>query len=116
MTTLDAGIIVITLIFLVRGIMIGFSRQIASIAALGVGFVAAGRYYGHFSRYLSNFISEPQLAFIVTYALVFVVTYVLVILLGILAKKVMQISFLSWFDTLLGGLLGFAKAIFLNTQ
>jgi membrane protein required for colicin V production len=115
MTTLDAGIIIITLFFLVRGIWIGFTRQVASLAALAIGYVAAGHYYNHFSGYLAKFISEPQLAFIITYALVFVVTYVLVILLGIVGKKVMQISFLGWFDKLLGGIFGLAKAVFINT-
>lgn len=115
MTTLDAGIIIITLFFLVRGVWIGFTRQVASIAALAIGYVAAGHYYSHFAGYLTKYISEPQLTFIVTYALVFVITYILVILLGIVGKKVMQISFLGWFDTMLGGVFGLAKAIFINT-
>lgn len=115
MTTLDAGVIILTLIFLVRGIMIGFARQIAALAALAIGFVAAGRYYKEFSHYTKEYITEPQLAFILTYALVFVSTYILVILGGMVVKKVMQVSFLGWFDRTLGGILGLAKAIFINT-
>lgn len=115
MTTLDAGVIIITLIFSLRGIMIGFARQIAALAALSIGFVAAGRYYNQFSLYTKEYISEPQLNFVLTYALVFIATYALVIVIGMVVKKVMQVSFLGWFDRTLGGIFGFAKATFLNT-
>jgi len=115
MTTLDAGVIVITLIFLIRGLMIGFVRQIASLSALSIGFIAAGHYYGRFSHLLKGYINEPQLTFILTYALVFIISYVGIILAGIALKKVMQISFLGWFDRTMGGVFGFAKALFLNT-
>lgn len=115
MTTIDTGVIIITLIFLVRGIWIGFIRQLAALAALFIAFLAAGRYYNQLSSYITRFISEPQIAFIVTYALVFLISYVLIVLLGIVLKKVMQISFLGWFDKLLGGIFGFAKAVFLCT-
>jgi len=115
MTTLDAGVIIITLIFLTRGIMIGFVRQIASLAALSSGFIIAGHYYHQFAQYAKAYISEPQLAYIITYGLVFVVSYILIILAGILTKKVMQVSFLGWFDRTLGGVFGLAKAVLVNT-
>lgn len=115
MTTLDAGLIILCVLFIGRGIWIGFFRQLAAIAALFIGFIAAGYYYAAFSEYINKFISETQLAFIITYALIFVVTYAMVIILGILLKKVMQISFLGWFDKLLGGIFGFLKAAFICT-
>jgi len=115
MTILDAGVIIITLLFLVRGIWIGFIRQLAALAALFLAFVAAGQYYTRFSVFITRFITEPQLAFIITYILVFLATYVLIILLGLALKKVMQITFLGWFDKLLGGIFGFAKAVFVCT-
>lgn len=115
MTALDAGVIIITLLFLIRGIWIGFIRQLAALAALFIAFIAAGQYYSQLSIYITKFISEPQLAFIITYASVFLVSYVLIVLLGLLLKKVMQISFLGWFDKLLGGIFGFAKAAFICT-
>ncbi len=115
MTTLDAGVIIITLLFLIRGVWIGFIRQLAALAALFIAFIAAGQYYGQLSVFITPFITEPQLAFIITYALVFLLTYILIVLLGLLLKKVMQISFLGWFDRLLGGIFGFAKAAFICT-
>ena len=42
MTTLDAGVIIITLLFLIRGVWIGFIRQLAALAALFIAFARGG--------------------------------------------------------------------------
>jgi len=115
MTALDIGVVVIVTFFLARGLWIGFARQLAFLLALSLGYLAAGTYYPLWSRYLSS-VANPQLRFVLTYALLFFTTYVLVMLLGIVCKKVMQISFLGWFDRLLGGVFGLAKAVFLSTM
>jgi len=112
MTALDIGVIVVAVFFLARGVWIGFIRQFAFLLALSLGYVAAGTYYASWSQHLSQ-IKNPQLRFVVTYALVFFTTYVLIMLLGVGLKKVMQISFLGWFDRLLGAVFGVGKAIFI---
>ena len=114
MTALDIGVITVVVFFLARGVWIGFIRQIAFLLALFLGYVAAGTYYPAWSRYLSQ-IGNPQLRFLVTYALLFFTTYVLIMLLGLGLKRVMQISFLGWFDRLLGAVFGLTKAIFITT-
>jgi membrane protein required for colicin V production len=114
MTALDIGVIVVTGFFLARGIWIGFIRQIAFLLALFLGYAAAGTYYPSWSQHLSQ-IANPQLRFVVTYGLLFFSTYVAIMLLGIGLKKVMQISFLGWFDRLMGGVFGLVKAIFITT-
>lgn len=112
MTALDIGVIVVTAFFLARGVWIGLIRQLAFLLALFLGYVAAGTYYSSWSQHLSQ-VENPQLRFVVTYALVFFTTYVLIMLLGVGLKKVMQISFLGWFDRLLGAFFGLGKAIFI---
>lgn len=115
MTALDIGVVVIVTFFLARGLWTGFVRQLAFLLALSLGYLAAGTYYPVWSRYLSS-VANPQLRFVLTYALLFFTTYVLVMLLGMVGKRVMQISFLGWFDRLLGGVFGLAKAVFLATM
>ncbi len=114
MSVLDIGVIVVTIIFLVRGAWIGFFRQLAFFAALFMGYAVAGIYYTQLSQHV-QWINDPQLRFVVTYAVLFIVTYVFVILLGFGLKKVMQISFMGWFDRMLGGIFGLAKAVFIST-
>lgn len=110
MTAIDFGVIAIILIFLVRGIWIGFIRQLASLAALILGYLFAGRYYEQISPRLSSVISSPQLSFLVTYALLFLAVFVGVLALGYVLKKVMSLSLLGWFDRFMGGIFGLVKA------
>jgi membrane protein required for colicin V production len=115
MTALDIGVIVITVLFLVRGIWIGFVRQIAFVLALSMGYLAAGANYNLFSKHIIKWISDPQLRFVITYTVLFLATYVIIMLLGAGLKKVMQVTFLGWFDRLMGGVFGLAKAAFIST-
>lgn len=115
MTALDIGVIVVIAFFLTRGVWIGFVRQIAFILALSLGYVAAGSYYPELSQHLTT-IQTPQLRFVVTYGVLFFTTYVVIMVLGLGLKKVVQISFLGWFDRLLGGVFGLCKAVFIATM
>jgi len=110
MTAIDFGVIAIILVFLVRGIWIGFVRQLASLAALILGYLFAGRYYEQISPRLSSVISSPQLCFLVTYALLFLAVFLGVMALGFVLNKVMSLSLLGWFDRFMGGMFGLVKA------
>ncbi|MFH1215894.1 MAG: CvpA family protein [Pseudomonadota bacterium] len=114
MSLLDALIIVLLVIFLTRGIWTGLVRQIASIAALIIGFVIAGRYYGESASFVTPFISNQQAGFFVAYLLLFAASFGAVILLGFFLKQVITLSLLGWFDKFLGGVLGLAKAYLLS--
>lgn len=114
MSTLDAIIIIILALFLSRGIWTGFIKQVASIAALLIGFVVAGRFYGESSRLVIPFIDNQQAGFFIAYTLLFLLAFAAVILAGILLKKVVTLSLLGWFDRLLGGILGLIKGIFIS--
>ncbi len=115
MTALDAGVIAIIALFLARGIWVGLIRQLASIAALILGYIIAGRYYQESSSLLSSFIPSPQIGFLVTYGLIFAGVFAVVIGLGYLLKKVVTISLLGWFDRMMGGLFGLSKALIIVT-
>ena len=110
MTAIDFGVIAIMLIFLVRGIWVGFIRQLASLAALILGYLFAGRYYEQISPRLSFLFPSPQISFLVTYALLFIAVFVGVLAIGYVLKKVMSLSLLGWFDRFMGGLFGLVKA------
>ncbi|MBU0909795.1 MAG: CvpA family protein [Proteobacteria bacterium] len=114
MSILDAVIIITIVIFLTRGIWIGFVRQLASIAALIIGFVVAGRFYGESADFVLPFINNQQAGFFIAYIFLFVVTFAAVILLGFIFRQIMSLSLLGWFDKLLGGLLGLTKAMFVS--
>jgi membrane protein required for colicin V production len=111
---LDAIIVIVVLLFLSRGIWVGFIKQIASIAALLIGFIVSGRYYGESANLIIPFIDNKQVGFFITYVFLFSLSFFSVIVLGILLKKVITISLLGWFDRFLGGFLGLAKGVFVS--
>ena len=113
LTSFDIAVLLISAILIAHGIWVGCIRQLASILALVVGFVAAGRLCNDFYHTILPFISSPNLAFIISYLLLFIAIYLAVILLGMGLKKVVDIALLAWFDRVLGGLLGAAKALFI---
>lgn len=112
MNLLDAVVLLILLVFLARGIWVGLVRQLASLVALVLGFIAAGRYCQQFGAVLESYLPS-RLSFFITYALLFLLVYLAIIALGFGLRKVMSISLLGWFDRLMGGVFGFGKAVLL---
>ncbi len=113
-TLFDILVALICLVFLVRGIWVGFVRQLATIAALFLGFYLAGRYHREIYDLVLPFLNSRQLAFVLTYLIIMLLIYVAGVLLGLLLKKVMTLSMLTWFDRLLGGIFGLGKGFFVS--
>jgi membrane protein required for colicin V production len=114
MTSIDSAIILIISLLTARGVWTGFVRQAAFIAALVLAFMVAGRYYSHYSGFLGQFISTPQLAFMLTYMLLFIMVYLGVVFSGLGLKKVMKVSMLGGFDRFMGGIFGMGKGMFIT--
>lgn len=113
MSPLDAIALIILGGFIIRGIWVGFIRQVASLVALILGFLVAGHYYGESLPLISNVIHNKQLGFLVTYALIFCLVFIITLFIGIGCKKVAQLILLDWFDKTMGGILGATKGFFL---
>lgn len=114
MTILDISVGIILLLFLARGVWTGFIRQTASILALLLGFIVAGRFYGESGLFILPYLNNKQLGFFISYLLIFLVVFLLVHLLGLLLKKVISIALLDWFDRTLGGFFGGVKGVCLS--
>lgn len=113
MSSLDIIVLIVLGVFIARGIWIGFIRQLASLIALVLGFVIAGRYYDQSAQLISPLIQNQQLGFLVTYGVIFIMVFLTTIVIGIVFRKVAQLVLLGWFDKSLGGLFGAAKGMFL---
>ncbi|MCF6290443.1 MAG: CvpA family protein [Desulfobacterales bacterium] len=113
-TLFDILVALICLIFLVRGVWVGFVRQLATIAALFLGFYLAGRYHREIYDLVLPFLDSRQFAFVLTYLIILLLIYVGGVLLGLLLKKVMTLTLLTWFDRLLGGVFGLGKGFFVS--
>jgi len=114
-TAFDVLALLIFLAFVVRGIWIGFIKQISSLAAMIGGFVLAGYFDNEFYHLILPFIDNSQTAFILTYILLFALFFYLIKLVGLGLKKVMDVTLTVWFDRTVGGIFGFIKGVFLTT-
>ena len=114
-TAFDILVLLIFLGFVVRGVWIGFIRQISSLVAMIGGFVLAGYFDNEFYHLILPFIDNSQTAFILTYLLLFAAFFFFIKLVGLGLKKVMDVTLTVWFDRTIGGIFGFIKGVFLTT-
>ena len=111
-TAFDILVLVIFLAFLVRGVWIGFIRQISSLVALIGGFVLAGYFDNDFYRFVLPYLKNSHITFLITYVVLFVVFFFVIKLAGLGLRLVMDLSLVAWFDRTVGGIFGVIKGIF----
>lgn len=108
-TSFDVIVALLIILFLVRGAWIGFMRQLAAFLALVGSYWIAGQYNGEIVPYVSGFVENPKLVFLICFGLLFMASAIVFTLLGKLLHRVMEITLLGWFDKLLGLMLGIVK-------
>ncbi len=111
----DYSIAGILAIFLLRGLCIGFVRQLAAAAALVGSCWLAGAYAGQALPLLEPYLPPPDELVIqpaVLFWLSFGGLYLLVMLVFTLIGTMLKVKLLGWTDRMAGGLLGLARGAF----
>lgn len=107
---IDLGIIVMFLIFLVRGFQQGLIRQTMALLGLLLGLKIASDQYQFLSTYVqTNFALSQSWANIVSFALILIVVVLVVNLIGWLLHGLTKVLFLSFIDRIVGAILGLVK-------
>jgi membrane protein required for colicin V production len=114
-TSFDVIVVLIFLLFIIRGTWIGFMRQFAVFLALIASYLLAGSYTGLMMPHVSTFIANPKVVFYISFALLFVLGSVFMFLTGKVLRLVMEVTMAGWFDRTLGMVLGLMKAIFVTS-
>jgi len=110
LTFFDLVVAVLFLLFMVRGIWIGFVRQLAAFFALVGSYVIAGQYADRILPWTEGFVDNPKVTFFVSFAILFMVAALAFTLMGKVLHRFLQITLMGWLDRLIGLLLGCAKA------
>lgn len=110
LTYFDLVVACIFLFFLVRGLWIGFMRQLAAFLALVGSYYLAGQYASEILPFTERFVDNPKLTFFISFALIFLVAAIVFTLIGKVLHRFMQITLLGWLDRFSGMLLGGVKA------
>jgi membrane protein required for colicin V production len=106
----DLVIAVLFLIFLIRGLWIGFMRQLAAFFALVGSYYLAGQYAARILPFTERFVDNPKWTFLVSFALIFIVAALVFTFIGKVLHRFMQITLLGWLDRISGLILGGVKA------
>ncbi|MHB8790016.1 MAG: CvpA family protein [Desulfobulbaceae bacterium] len=114
-TSFDVIVVLLFLLLLIRGTWIGFMRQLAFFLALIGSYLLAGQYTGQLMPHVGGFIENPKAVFFVSFGLLFLLSGFVLMLLGKVLSLVMEVSLVSWFDRMLGFLLGLVKAVFVTS-
>ncbi len=113
LTTYDIVVLGIIALLIARGLWLGMLKQVTGLLALYFAYFIASRYSTLLTPLLSDFSDNPKVVFITSCIISFVVTYVAIMLIGKGLSYVLKLTITSWFDRILGGLVGFAKAAIL---
>ncbi|MBU1568096.1 MAG: CvpA family protein [Proteobacteria bacterium] len=112
-TLYDLVVIGLFVLLIGRGLWLGLLKQVTGLLALYLAFFAAGQYHDRIFPFLRDISTNPKVIFLTSYVLLFIATYVVVMLCGKALSFVLKLTITSWFDSLLGALVGFAKAVIL---
>ena len=110
---LDIFLGILMLITLVRGLWVGLSRSIASLAGVLLGFWFSIHFYYAFSQKIIPFIKNELWASLLSFLILFFLVYTAFFILGIMLHSLLKALKLKWIDRLMGGVVGFAKGLLL---
>jgi membrane protein required for colicin V production len=110
LTYFDFAIAFIFFFFLVRGLWIGFMRQLAAFFALVGSYYLAGQYAARILPFTEKFVDNPKVTFLVSFAIIFLIAALVFTLIGKVLHRIMQITLLGWLDRASGLVLGGVKA------
>jgi membrane protein required for colicin V production len=113
LTGYDLVVLVIFGLLVLRGIWLGFLKQVTGLIGLYAGYIVAGQYHDRVTPFLLQISKNPKVIFFASYAVVFIATYIGVLLVGRVVAFMMKLTFTGWLDKILGGVLGGAKALLL---
>jgi membrane protein required for colicin V production len=116
MNWVDAIIVIILIIGLIKGLANGFVRGLFGLVALVLGIaIAAGSYAQVTEALFFRLPMGEQGQNIVSFLLVFLIVMLLVSILGNIISRALKLAALGWIDRLAGGVLGvFMACLFIG--
>jgi membrane protein required for colicin V production len=106
MNLLDILIVSTLIYFVVKGVIRGFVREVASLAGVILGIVIASRYQAEVTKFIEQFLNPGPYLPLIGFVVVFAAVLVACNLLGWLIRMILRKAPLGWVDRILG--LGFA--------
>jgi membrane protein required for colicin V production len=111
MTWVDYAVIVVLAASIGWGFWRGFVREVLSILAWVVGFLAANLFAGPLAEHMPQRIQSPELRVLAAFLLIFVLAFALTSLVGLIFAKFVRAMGLAELDRTLGALFGLGRGL-----
>ena len=111
---LDCILAVIVVASVVTAIMKGFVQELISLASvlLGLGIAAFG--YPRAAVWFDDITKSHEIALGLGFLVLFVGTLIVGALVGMVARKLMKVVGIQWFDRFLGGIFGLVRGVLVD--
>lgn len=118
MNFIDLTILIVVILFSIRGLIRGFVLEITSLVGLLVGYLTAMLFLDQVTNlFLILFPSLPRTVLqIISFLILFIGSNLLLKLLAQLLTKTLKLALLGWLNRLLGGLAGLVKSVILMSM
>lgn len=113
MNLLDLVIVSTVLFLVVKGLLRGFIRELASLAGLILGILLGNQFQPEMTLYLKSYLPWMDYLPLLSFAVLFTLIFIACNLMGFLLKLLFSKAFLGWLDRALGVCLALAKGVIL---
>jgi len=111
MTWLDYAALALLAASILWGVWRGLVREVISVAAWVLAFLAANLFAGPLGEQLPKALPTPEIRVLVAFIAVFVATLAVGTLFGLLLSRLAKVAGLGGLDRALGGVFGLARAL-----
>nr|WP_320114931.1 CvpA family protein [uncultured Desulfuromonas sp.] len=113
MNGLDIAILIILVLFVIKGALRGLIKELCSLIGLVMAAVIAFHYYTPLAEKLAAMSQLPlQLCVIITLVLLFVATMIIFTVIGAVLSRFIRLLFLGGFNRVLGALFSLLQGTF----
>jgi membrane protein required for colicin V production len=111
MTWVDYAVIAVMAVSVLWGVLRGLIREVMSLGAWVIAFLAANLLAGPMAEYMPQAISRPEARVLAAFVCVFLSVLIITTLFGLILSRVAKAVGLGGVDRVLGGLFGAARGL-----
>jgi len=111
MTWVDYAVIAVMAVSILWGVLRGLIREVMSLGAWVIAFLAANLFAGPFADYMPQAIARMELRVLAAFVAIFLLTLIAASLFGLILSKIARAAGLGGVDRALGGLFGVLRGL-----
>ncbi len=111
MNLLDIILIIVAALFLVRGFLRGFVKEVFSLASIGLAYFLATRYNNLLEPHLKLYITNETTIWALSTVIIFIGVLVVCWIIAKLIREFLELALLGWLDRTAGAVFGAAEGV-----